>query len=186
MGSELKQKLDYSDYVSAPDDGNRYEILRGTLLVTPAPSPLHQRISRRLERWIEAYFHGPAGEMFHAPIDLILASGDIVQPDIVVVADPAQVSDRGIEGPPLIVVEILSPSTRERDLGLKAQRYAELGVPHYWTVDPEARRLDCHRLKDGRYRRAVCGQGRAVVEHPDWEGLVLDLAELWVEPEPAR
>ena len=92
MGSELRRKLDYSDYVAAPADGKRYEILEGDLVVTPAPSPAHQRISRRLERQLKAYFHGSTGEMFHAPIDLILASGDIVQPDIVVVSDPGQVS----------------------------------------------------------------------------------------------
>lgn len=179
MGSELKRKLDYSDYAAAPDDGRRYEILDGGLFVTPAPSPAHQRISRRLERLLESYFHGAAGEMFHAPIDVILASGDIVQPDIVIVSDPAQVSERGIEGPPLIVVEILSPSTREHDLGMKAGRYAELGVRHYWVVDPDARRVDCHRLEAGEFRRVAGDEGEAVLEHPEWPGLVIDLAALW-------
>jgi Uma2 family endonuclease len=179
VGSELKRRLDYSDYSAAPADGKRYEILDGGPVVTPAPSPAHQRISRRLERQIEAYFHGSAGEMFHAPIDLILATGDIVQPDIVVVSNPGQVSKRGIEGPPLLIVEILSPSTRDNDLGLKARRYAELGVAHYWIVDPEAKKLDCHRLEAGEFRRVAGANGDALVRHPDWDGCEIDLAALW-------
>lgn len=179
MGSELKRTLDYTDYAAAPADGRRYEILDGGLVVTPAPSPAHQRISRRLERQLDAYFRDARGEMFHAPIDVILSPGDVVQPDIVIVSDPGQVSERGIEEAPLIVVEILSPSTREHDLGLKAQRYAEHGVRHYWVVDPEAKRLDCHRLEAGGYRCIATGEGDAVLAHPDWSGLSIELSRLW-------
>jgi len=183
MGPELHRKLDYSDYLVTPADGKRYEIVEGELFVTPAPSPAHQRISRGLERQLESFFHGrAAGEMFHAPIDLILTSGDIVQPDIVIVADPGQVSERGIEGAPLIVVEILSPSTRRHDLGLKARRYAEIGVLHYWIVDPDAKRLDCRRLEAGGFRRVATASGDTTLEHPDWNGLVIDLAALWRQP----
>ncbi|MCP3982251.1 MAG: Uma2 family endonuclease [bacterium] len=181
MGSELKRKLDYSDYAAVPADGKRYELLDGSFVVTPAPSPMHQRISRRLERTIEAFFQPRTGEMFHAPIDVILASGDIVQPDIVVVADPKQISGRGIEGAPLIVVEILSPSTRRHDLGLKLQRYEKLGVPHYWVVDPETTRIDCHRLEAGRYRVVAEAQRSTSLEHPDWAGFTIDLEALWRE-----
>ncbi len=63
----LKPKLDYSDYASIPPDGKRYEILDGELCVTPAPSPLHQRVSRRLQRQLEDYFHARGlGEVFNA------------------------------------------------------------------------------------------------------------------------
>ena len=58
MAPELKRKLDYSDYVATPDDGKRYEILDGDLCVNPSPSPLHQRVSRRLQLQLESYFHG--------------------------------------------------------------------------------------------------------------------------------
>ncbi len=183
MGPELKRKLDYSDYLATPDDGKRYEIVEGELYVTPAPSGTHQRISGRLERQIADFFHARSlGEMLHAPIDVILTSGDIVQPDIVVVSNPLQVSKRGIEGAPLLVAEILSPSTRERDQGLKARRYAELGVQHYWIVDPEARRLDCYRLEAGAFKHVAQAEGDAELEHPAWEGLALDLAALWRQP----
>lgn len=180
MITGLKQKLDYSDYARIPPDGKRYELLEGDLYVTPAPSPLHQRISKRLQRRLEAYFEARGlGEVFHAPLDLILTPYDVVQPDLVVVADPTQVSERGIEGPPTLVVEILSPSTRDHDRTVKARRYAALGIRHYWLVDPEASRLECYRAEAGAYALVVQGEGDASLFHPDWPGLALPLADLW-------
>jgi Uma2 family endonuclease len=101
----LKRVLDYTDYLAAPEDGKRYEILSGDLLVTPAPRPTHQRVLGRLVRALGEYFEKRAGEVFFAPIDLILTSNDVLQPDLLVVDDPAFVTDRGIEGAPLLVVE---------------------------------------------------------------------------------
>lgn len=180
MGSELKRKLDYSDYVATPDDGKRYEIVQGDLYVTPSPSPMHQRVSRRLQRQLEGYFHSrPIGEVFNAPIDLILTHHDILVPDLLVVSDPKLISKRGIEGPPVLIVEILSPATRKHDRGMKARRYAELGVEHYWIVDPESRRVECHRLTDGAFRSVAEAEGNTTVAHPDWDGLEVDLTALW-------
>ena len=76
-------------------------------------------------------------------------------------------------------MEILSPSTRNQDRGTKARRYAELGVRHYWIVDPEKKRIECHRLLDGAFRPLIDVDGDANFEHPDWDGLVIDLAALW-------
>jgi Uma2 family endonuclease len=177
---QLGRKLDYSDYLRTPADGKRYEILDGRMVVTPVPSPLHQRAALRLVVQLDAFFRPRSiGETFIAPIEVILTSGDIVQPDIVVVSDPKQVSERGIEGAPLLVVEILSASTRAQDQGPKARRYAELGVRHYWIVDPDAKRLDCRRLEAGTYRPAARADGNAALRHPDWDGLIIELASLW-------
>jgi Uma2 family endonuclease len=176
----LKQKLDYSDLAAAPDDGYRYEILEGDLLVTPATSPLHQRVSKRLQRQLEAYFEARSlGEVFNAPVDLILTFHDVVEPDLVVVAEPKQVSERGIEGAPLLVVEILSPSTRVRDRTMKARRYAELGIPHYWIVDPDEKRLECFRLQATTYELLLQGESPAKLTHPDFPDLQLDLSAIW-------
>ena len=178
--AELKRKLDYSDLQVTPDDGKRYELVRGGMLVTPSPSPVHQRISKRLQRQLEAYFETRSlGEVFNAPIDLILTEQDVFVPDLLVVSDPAHISRRGIEAPPVLVVEILSPSTRAQDCGLKARRYAELGVEHYWIVDPERERLECHRLAEGVFRPLVDAEGEATLEHPTWGGLAIDLGTLW-------
>jgi Uma2 family endonuclease len=180
MLSELKRKLDYSDLQVAPDDGRRYELVRGEIFVTPSPSPMHQRISKRLQRQLEAYFETRSlGEVFDAPIDLILTERDVFVPDLVVVSDPSHITERGIEAPPTLIVEILSPSTRGQDRGLKARRYAELGVEHYWIVDPDRKRLECHRLAEGAFRPLIHAEGDATLDHPSWDVLVVDLAELW-------
>lgn len=180
MAPELKNKLDYSDYLAAPDDGKTYEIIDGDLYVSPAPSPLHQRFAKRLQRQLEDYFEGRSlGEVFNCPIDLILTNADVVQPDILIVSDPAQVSGRGIEGAPLLVVEVLSPSTRKKDLGVKARRYAELGIGHYWIVDPERKHLECSRLEAGSYRRVAQAAAEGTLGHPDWDGLEIDLTAIF-------
>jgi len=101
MATGLKRKLEYRDYARLPSDGKYYEILDGRLYVTPAPSPLHQRVSKRLQRKLEDYFEARGlGEVFNAPIDMILGRHDIAQPDLLVVANPGQISRRGIEGAP--------------------------------------------------------------------------------------
>ena len=175
----LKQVLDYEDYARIPPDGNRYELLEGDLHVTPAPSPLHQWVSKRLQRQLEAYFEARGlGRVFNAPIDVILTPRDVVQPDLVLVTNPAQVSARGIEGAPTLVVEILSPTTLTYDRATKSRRYAALGVPHLWLVDPDGRRLECYRLENEVYRPVLEAEGDRVVEHPDWPGLTIRLGDL--------
>ncbi len=90
----------------------------------------------------------------------LLTDRDVFLPDVLVVPDPSHVSNRGIEKPPLLIVEILSPATRKQDRGTKAQRYAELGVEHYWIVDPEEKRIECHRSVRGTFRQLGRRAGR--------------------------
>jgi Uma2 family endonuclease len=180
MTTRLKTRLDYTDYAALPGDGKRYEIIDGILYVTPAPSPAHQRAVAKLYGILERYFETRRlGEVFVSPIDLILAFHDVVQPDLVVVADPGQVSNRGIEGTPLLAVEVLSPSTLSQDRHVKAQRYAAVGIPHYWLVDPDARRMECYRLEAGAYRLVIEAEAQQVIAHPDWVELTIPLASLW-------
>src|SRR6266849_3849300 len=86
MATRIKGKLGYEDYARLPSgDGKRYEVLDGALYATPAPSPLHQRLSKRLQRRLEDYFEVRGlGEVFNAPIDVLLAQHDIVEPDLVI------------------------------------------------------------------------------------------------------
>ena len=180
MATRLNRKLEYEDYARLPADGKRYEILDGDLYVTAAPSPYHQRLSKRFQRRLEDYFEVRGlGEVFNAPIDVILERHDIVEPDLLIVGNPAQISQRGIEGAPLLVVEVLSPSTRARDRGVKMRRYAELGVAHYWIMDPEAQTIECLRLEAGAYRLVVKAAVPDTLRHPDWPDLAIDLTVLW-------
>jgi len=181
MSTVLRTRLTYEDYRQIPDDGRRYELLEGQLHITPTPGLEHQRVSKRLFTILLRYFEdGGRGTIFFAPLDVILAEDDVVQPDLVVVRDPAQLSSRGVEGAPFLLVEVISPGRAHYDRTVKAQRYAARGVPHYWIVDPQARRLECFRLGEGQYALQAAGTGNEVVEVPDLPALTIPLATLWL------
>lgn len=174
--------LTYKDYEALPADGRRYELHEGELSVTPAPSPGHQRVIRNLlvilNEYVKAY---RLGEVFVSPIDCILSDITIVQPDIVYVETrrlPA-ISARGIEGPPTLVVEILSPSTIQIDRGVKFQLYARYGVPYYWIVDPEARSIEAYTLTAGAYQLTARLEGSESAFLPPFPDLALVPALLW-------
>jgi len=168
--------LTYRDYCELPDDGRRYEVHDGELSVTPAPGTRHQEISQRL---FDVLFHhveaGRLGEIYYAPLDVILSDTTIVQPDIVFVANDRQsvVSERGIEGTPTLAVEILSPATVRIDRVTKLQLYARHGVPFYWLVDGEARALEAHVLGAKGYTLALRASGSDPVGPPPFDDLAL-------------
>lgn len=146
--------LTYDDYRALPDDGRRYELFEGELQVTPAPTTQHQRVSGNLEFLLRAHVRTHAlGEVLDAPIDVILDRGTVVQPDILFVSKKrlAIITERAVEGPPDLVVEILSESTAQRDRGVKQQLYARYGVAHYWIVDPMSRSLAEYVLAERAY-----------------------------------
>jgi Uma2 family endonuclease len=178
-----RSKLTYDDYAALPDDGKRYELLAGDLYVVPAPTPLHQRVSKRLERQLEAFFEGNRlGEVFHAPVDVILGQHDVAEPDTLVVTTPSQVSRRAIEGAPALVVEVLSPSNRAYDRALKAQRYLALGVEHYWILDPDEETIVCQRAESTRWVIVAAGKGDEAICDPSWPELAIQLKDLWRAP----
>lgn len=141
--------LTYNDYIDFPDDGKRYEIINGEASMTPAPSTIHQSVSANLEFiLIKHVKKKKLGRIFDAPVDVILNRTTVVQPDLVFVAKQrlSMVTERAIEGPPDLVVEILSPTTSQRDQGVKMQAYATFGVRYYWLVDSQAKTLVEHIL----------------------------------------
>lgn len=128
----------YSEYARLPDDGNRYEVLDGEVLVTPAPSPHHQILIRRLLIEVVEYVEGRGVGWVLQDVDLLFRTGQYLRPDLVVV--PAEgragITDRGVEVAPALVAEVLSPSSGTIDKVKKPRRYLDFGVPAYWVVDP--------------------------------------------------
>ena len=178
MESGLKTRLDYGDYCAIPSNGNRYELIDGEVHVTPAPSPLHQDLIGNLFVALRERLRPPM-KVYVSPIDVILGPHDVFQPDLVVIDNPAQVSDRGIEGPPLLVIEVLSPSTTVYDRTTKSRRYATLGVPHLWLVDPATHRIECYRREGSIYLPVVSASGAEMLAHPDFPTLSIPLSQLW-------
>ncbi len=174
--------LTYKDYEVLPADGRRYEIHDGELSVTPAPSPRHQRILGNLNEIVRQHVKVRSlGEVFLSPIDCILSDISVVQPDLVYLdtGRGSLVSNRGIEGPPTLVVEILSPSTTEIDRSTKRQLYARHGVPYYWIVDPEARVVEAYVLSEGAYQLSARVAGSEPVSLPPFPALAFVPASLW-------
>jgi Uma2 family endonuclease len=144
-----------ADLDALPDDGMRYELVDGQLLVTPAPLAIHQRVAGQL--FLRLQPACPDGlEVFFAPFDFRPSKQRSLQPDLLVCRS-GDVGPRGVEFCPLLLaVEILSPSTRMTDLLLKRALYEESGVTSYWIIDPEAETLTVLELDDGVYlERAV-------------------------------
>ncbi|WP_404450944.1 Uma2 family endonuclease [Virgibacillus necropolis] len=147
-----ENNLTYNDYASI-DDGNYYELSGGQLeLMSPAPSVIHQLISFEIQKNITQSCESDY-IILYAPVDMILSSTEVRQPDLVVISRKRIdiISNRGIEGAPDLVVEILSPSTLKRDKIDKLKTYAKFRIPEYWIVEPNTGILEKHILHDDQY-----------------------------------
>jgi Uma2 family endonuclease len=133
--------FDYSDYARFPDDGNRYEVIEGEVLVTPAPSPMHQLVVFRLAMALHQYVERRKLGVVLPDVDLLFVTGQFLRPDLVFVPENARsgITNRGVEEAPGLVVEVLSPTSRSIDQVKKPRRYGEFGIPEYWVVDPNDR-----------------------------------------------
>lgn len=137
--------------LALPDDGSRYELFDGELLVTPAPSGLHQLAVVRLYDVLAPYVHANhLGETMVSPADLALGGQQLSQPDLFVV--PSLPADRNWSGfpDPILLIEILSPSSARADRITKRRRFQRAGIPEYWVLDLDARTVERWRPADER------------------------------------
>ena len=172
----------YDDYRRLPDDGKRYELIEGDLYVTPAPNTPHQRTSRNLEFLLLQHARAhDLGEVYYAPFDVIFGRTSVVQPDILFVRRDriGIITERGVEGAPDLVVEILSPSTQEQDHGIKQLLYLRYGVAHYWLADPVAMSLTEHVLAERQYVIRATHVAPAQARTALFPELAIDLAEVF-------
>ena len=134
-----KLKFTYKDYLLLPE-GDRRELIGGDFYVVPAPSIRHQTISANIGEILRGFVRkGGLGTVLWAPTDVVLSPESVVQPDILFVSNERReiITKDNISGAPDLVIEILSPSTAERDRELKLALYTRYGVREYWIVDPE-------------------------------------------------
>jgi Uma2 family endonuclease len=173
--------FDYSDYARFPDDGNRYEVLDGEVLVTPAPSPMHQHVLFNVAVALRVYVQRWRLGVVLPDVDLLFVTGQFLRPDLLFVPENARtgITNRGIEEAPGLVVEVLSPTSRSIDQVKKPRRYGDFGVPEYWVVDPRQRVVWVWR-----FASEDAGPER-VTDRLEWkpsgaeEALVLELEEIF-------
>lgn len=136
-----------ADYLQLEESNLPCELINGELFMSPAPNPHHQRILRRLFRFLDRAVN--EDEIFIAPIDLFISTKNVFQPDLVYVPNKSFVTNKGIEGPPEIIIEVISPSNVYTDRNQKKKSYLAFGVKEYWIVDPANKTIEIYTPESG-------------------------------------
>lgn len=171
----------YADYLQTPDDV-RYELIEGELVLAPAPIPRHQRISMNFTVSMGPFIRAnELGELFYAPTDVHLSDNNVVQPDLLFVSAERFhiIGEIYIEAAPDLVIEIASPSTQDRDRGIKLELYARFGVREYWVAHPTNETIEPMYLDGGQYVSGGIRQRGGTLTTPLLPGLVIDLNEIF-------
>jgi len=179
-------RFTYDDYQSLPSAmDKRYELLDGDILMVPAPTTAHQRVSRNLEFILIGIVRRQGlGVIYDAPVDVVFGHGkdrEVVEPDIVFVSQArrAMIRPKEIQGDPDLVVEILSPGTEERDRGYKKALYGRYGVREYWLVDPDQGRVEVYRHRQGELMLTHTLQAGDPLTSPLLADVPIDLDEVF-------
>ncbi len=172
---DLNKTYTFADYLMWRFK-ERVELIKGKILkMSPAPAPIHQRISQKINQKLYPFFENKPCELFYAPFDVRLPNktGEIltvVQPDLCVICDRTKIDDKGCLGAPDLVVEILSPGNSKKEMNLKFSLYEESGVSEYWVVDSSEKFILIYSLENGEYisRKPVAdGEILQSIKFPD-------------------
>jgi Uma2 family endonuclease len=174
-------KFTYHDYTQLPDD-KRYELVEGELFLVPAPNLFHQSILLELAAILRRYLRKhDLGKIFIAPCDVVFSEISVAQPDLLFVSKGRMgiLTEANVQGAPDLVVEILSPSTRQRDRGIKRRLYAKYGVCEYWIVDPDKKTVEVLSWTESGYRTEAVVPQTGRLRSSLFPGLHLSLTEIF-------
>lgn len=146
-------RMTAAEFFDLPETNQPTELLDGELIVSPSPVPEHQFVSGDLYSLVKSLV--PNGRVIYAPIDVYFDDNNIVQPDILWVAEDgkAQITQKYVEGPPALIIEIFSPGTAKRDKREKYNLYQKHGVPEYWMVDPVGQYVEVCIWEEGTFKQ---------------------------------
>jgi Uma2 family endonuclease len=183
MSTVGTRRFTYEDLRAMPQDGKRYELLEGEVYMSPSPRVKHQKVLGKLFRALAGFVEDrDLGEVFVAPLDVVLDDQNVVQPDVLFVGrgKSQAITPLFINGPPDLVVEVLSPSNADFDLTTKRRAYAVAGVPEVWYVDPRDDSVEILRLgADRSYVLVRRLSGADVLVSESFPGLDLPLPTLF-------
>jgi Uma2 family endonuclease len=158
---DLNKTYTYADYLTWQLN-ERLELIKGWIYkMSPAPRRVHQKIETTLSSRLWNFFENQKCDVYHSPFDVRLIKNigqsdqeitTVVQPDISIICDLEKLDDRGCEGAPDLIVEVLSPSTMKKDYYEKFNLYQENGVREYWLVNPEGRSMQIFYLENNEYK----------------------------------
>jgi Uma2 family endonuclease len=181
MGTEVIPKLTYEQFRQLPDDGKRYELIRGEVYVTPAPATRHQAIVQNLSGNLWPFvIKSHLGEVWAAPLDVRLSGDTALQPDLIFISNARAgiIQENWIAGAPDLIVGVLSRSTAAHDRATKLPIYADAGVPEVWLIDSQAKTVEVLKLQGKKYFVEATHAGDQVLTSslfPDWQLPLSDL-----------
>ena len=176
-----KKRVTYNDYLTLPEE-KRYEIMEGELFMVPAPDFYHQIVSGNIEfPLMEFVKKRNLGIVVDAPVDVVLSSEDVLQPDILFITRERRhiITKKNVSGAPDLVIEILSPSTQERDKLVKRDIYSKYGVKEYWIVDPVGKNIEVMTIGSKGYTLHAIFLNDEVLTSPLIQGFSLPLKEVF-------
>lgn len=179
----------YADYLKWQFE-EQMELIRGRIYkMSPAPAPLHQQICLHLATAIHQYLKKKKCKVYPAPFDVRLpdknGSNDkdvttVVQPDLCIICDLSKIDARGCNGPPDLIIEVLSPGNTQKEVRLKHELYEEAGVKEYWLVYPAEQNVAVFLLDEkGRYNGATLYAGKEKIESHAVPGMLIKLNEIF-------
>ena len=177
-------RVSFAELQQWPDDGRRYELYDGEVIVVPAPFPRHQRVLFNTSELLREYERATGGLMLPSPVDIVLSEHNVVQPDVVFFRKERRHLLNMMEAtrvPPDLAVEVLSRSTAARDRGRKMELLARFGVPEYWIVDPVENTLEIYALDQGAYALAAVHRQQEQVHSPTLPDLIFDSSRVFEE-----
>lgn len=176
-------KFTYEDYKNLPEsETKRYELIEGELIMVPSPTFAHQDISANLAFALAKFVREhKLGKVLNAPLDVVLDDENVVQPDIIFISQTRShiIHKEAIKGAPDLVIEILSPSTGERDRTVKKKLYARAGVMEYWLVDPESKTIEVLKLGEAGFERVALYKEDEILTSLVLSGLHITLSEIF-------
>ncbi len=171
-----KQKRStWSDYLTWAE-GERWEIVDGEVFdMSPTPLSRHQWVADRLHSRLVDFFEGKRCRLWFAPMAVKLSEEDVVEPDLFAVCNPRQIKRTHIEGPPALVIEILSESSYRHDRVTKRRLYERHGVKEYWIIQPHPALIEVNVLRNGKYELHGGYEKHETLRSPTFRGLRLPL-----------
>ena len=179
-----RTRYTYQDYLNLPDDAERRELIAGEYCIMPSPSEKHQfAVGVIFAALLTFAMERRLGMAFVSPFDVVLSPTDVFQPDAMFLSNERYHLRTGanIRGAPDLVVEVLSPSTADRDRAAKRDRYAQAGVQEYWLADPDAKTIEVLTAHNNAFRTAAIYAPGDALASPLLPGFALNVDAVFAE-----
>ena len=187
MAPQTATRMTFEEFMALPEEERKhYELVEGELVVNPAPVPRHQWIVGNIYYALRTHLESQGGgRAYVSPVDVVLSTENVLEPDVVVLLGDrmALIGPKNLQGPPSIVVEVLSDGSRRKDEVTKRRLYERFGVDEYWIADPETETVRIYRRSGDVFDRAIeiSTDTGGTITSPLLAGFALDVNKVFAE-----